>query len=146
MKTFFDLVPVKSEWFTGNINIIEKAKAELEDALSNALYRMRCIDTTLPSDTFKVQYLRLLAEIEVIDFMAYYVLGRVEHRNILCSSLLTKPLSKSLFFQAVAKAQALIVKQPIDDMSQAMLDSARLYFLNKIAPVNQEEQYKQQTI
>lgn len=145
MKTFFDLVPVKSEWFTGNINIIEKAKAELEDALSNALYRMRCIDTTLPSDTFKAQYLRLFAEIEVIDFMAYYILGRVEHRNILCSSLLTKPFSKSLFFQAVAKAQALIVKQPIDDMSQAMLDSARLYFLNKIAPISQE-QYKQQTI
>jgi len=139
MKTFVDLVPVKSEWFTGNINILEKAKTELEGVLSSALYRMRRIDTTLPSDTFKAQYLRLLAEIEVTDFMAYYILGKKEHRNILCYTPLAKPLSKSLFFQAVTRAQGLIVKQPTDDMAQAMLNSARLYFLNQIRPLDQEQ-------
>lgn len=139
MKTFSHLVPVKSEWFTGNINIIEKAKTELEGVLSSALYRMRCIDTTLPSDTFKAQYLRLLAEIEVTDFMAYYILNKKEHRNILCSTPLAKPLSKSLFFQAVVKAQALVIKQPVTDMTQAMLNSARLYFLNQIRPLDQEQ-------
>lgn len=135
MKTFVDLVPVKSEWFTGNINIIEKAKTELNDVLASALYRMRCIDTNLPADTFKVQYLRLLAEIEATDFMAYYILGEKRRKNILCFSPLpafanAKSLSKVSFFQAVAKAQAMIVKQPVDDMSKAMLNSARLYFFN----------------
>lgn len=139
MKTFVDLVPVKSEWFTGNINIIEKAKTELEGVLSSALYRMRYIDTNLPSDTFKAQYLRLLAEIEVTEFMAYYILGNKEHRNILCSAPPPKPLSKSLFFQATTKAQGLIVKQPTDDMAQAMLNGARLYFLNQIRPLDQEQ-------
>lgn len=139
MKTFVDLVPVKSEWFTGNINIIEKAKTELEGVLSSALYRMRYIDTNLPSDTFKAQYLRLLAEIEVTDFMAYYILGKKEHRNILCSTPLAKPVSKSLFFQATTKAQALVIKQPVTDMTQAMLNSARLYFLNQIRPLDQEQ-------
>lgn len=141
MKTFVDLVPVKSEWFTGNINIIEKAKTELEGVLSSALYRMRYIDTTLPSDTFKAQYLRLLAEIEVTDFMAYYILGNKEHRNILCSFSQPKsgPMSKSLFFQATTKAQVLVIKQPVTDMTQAMLNSARLYFLNQIRPLDQEQ-------
>lgn len=139
MKTFVDLVPVKSEWFTGNINILEKAKTELEGVLSSALYRMRHIDTNLPSDTFKAQYLRLLVEIEVTDFMAYYILNEKEHRNILCSIPLAKPLSKSLFFQATTKAQALVIKQPVTDMTQAMLNSARLYFLNQIRPLDQEQ-------
>lgn len=141
MKTFVDLVPVKSEWFTGNINMIEKAKTELEGVLSSALYRMRRIDTTLPFDTFKVQYLRLLAEIEVTDFMAYYILNEKEHRNILCSFPQPKsgPMSKSLFFQATTKAQVLVIKQPVTDMTQAMLNSARLYFLNQIRPLDQEQ-------
>lgn len=143
MKTFVDLVPVKSEWFTGNINIIEKAKTELEGVLSGALYRMRYIDTNLPSDTFKAQYLRLLAETEVTEFMAYYILGNKEHGNILCSFSRAKfglgPTSKSLFFQAVAKAQGLVIKQPVTDMTQAMLNSARLYFLNQIRPLDQEQ-------
>lgn len=139
MKTFVDLVPVKSEWFTGNINIIEKAKTELEGVLSSALYRMRYIDTNLPSDMFKAQYLRLLAEIEVTDFMVYYILGNKEHRNILCSTPLAKPLSKSLFFQAATKAQAIVIKQPVTDMTQAMLNSGRLYFLNQIRPLDQEQ-------